>query len=71
MSRSSWRIPIVERADGSELGQVLRRAEMPMKPKPITYACEECGWTKTVAPRSNALKEGSGLISVRSVGVRR
>lgn len=31
---------------------------MPMKPKPFTYMCEECGWTKTVAPRSDALSPG-------------
>ncbi len=31
---------------------------MPMKPRPFTYVCEECKWTKTVAPRSDALRPG-------------
>ena len=31
---------------------------MPMKPRPFTYVCEECGWKKTVAPRSDALGPG-------------
>lgn len=28
---------------------------MPIKPRPFTFECEGCGWTKTVAPRSDAL----------------
>ena len=31
---------------------------MPMKPKPFTFVCDECGWKKTVAPRSDALGPG-------------
>jgi Zn finger protein HypA/HybF involved in hydrogenase expression len=31
---------------------------MPVKPRPFTYECEACGWRKTVAPRSDALRPG-------------
>lgn len=31
---------------------------MPVRPRPFTYECEGCGWTKTVAPRSDALVPG-------------
>lgn len=31
---------------------------MPIKPRPLTFECEGCGWTKTVAPRSDALAPG-------------
>ena len=31
---------------------------MPIKPRPFTFECEGCGWTKTVAPRSDALAPG-------------
>jgi Zn finger protein HypA/HybF involved in hydrogenase expression len=31
---------------------------MPVKPKPFTCECEACGWRKTVAPRSDALRPG-------------
>lgn len=31
---------------------------MPIKPHPMTYVCEDCGWKKTVAPRSDALGPG-------------
>jgi predicted RNA-binding Zn-ribbon protein involved in translation (DUF1610 family) len=28
---------------------------MPIKPRPITYECPTCGWSKTVAPHSDCL----------------
>lgn len=28
---------------------------MPIRPTPMHYACPACGWSKTVAPRSDAL----------------
>ena len=31
---------------------------MPIKPKPFTFVCDECGWKKNVAPRSDALGPG-------------
>jgi Zn finger protein HypA/HybF involved in hydrogenase expression len=31
---------------------------MPIKPRPFTFVCGECGWKKTVAPRSDALGAG-------------
>lgn len=31
---------------------------MPMKPRPFTLVCDDCGWKKTVAPRSDALGAG-------------
>lgn len=34
---------------------------MPVKPRPFTYVCDECGWRKTVAPRSDALQPGEWL----------
>lgn len=43
---------------------------MPIKPRPFTFECEGCGWTKTVAPRSDALAPGRGSTIARSVGAR-
>lgn len=34
---------------------------MPIKPRPFTYICDECGWSKTMAPRSDALRPGEWL----------
>lgn len=31
---------------------------MPIRPEPIAFSCPACGWSKTVAPRSDALKPG-------------
>ena len=31
---------------------------MPIRPRPFTFVCGECGWKKTVAPRSDALGPG-------------
>lgn len=31
---------------------------MPIKPHPIIWSCPSCGWSKTVAPRSDALAPG-------------
>jgi predicted RNA-binding Zn-ribbon protein involved in translation (DUF1610 family) len=31
---------------------------MPVRPQPRTYRCTTCGWSKTVAPRSDALMPG-------------
>jgi peptide subunit release factor 1 (eRF1) len=31
---------------------------MPVKPQPSTYECPACGWSKTVAPKSDCLAEG-------------
>ena len=31
---------------------------MPIRPGPITFSCPACGWSKIVAPRSDALKPG-------------
>lgn len=52
---------------------------MPIKPEPLTFMCDECGWKKTVAPRSDVLgpgdwfaccpKCGSEALSHRRAGV--
>jgi hypothetical protein len=42
---------------------------MPVRPRPFTFECGECGWKKTVAPQSDCLRPG-GLWCVRSVGVK-
>lgn len=34
---------------------------MPVKPRPFTFECEGCGWTKTVAPRSDTLALGEWI----------
>jgi rubredoxin len=31
---------------------------MPIRPHPTTYTCPQCKWSKTVAPRSDALGYG-------------
>ena len=31
---------------------------MPIHPTPMHYRCPACGWSKTVAPRSDALGPG-------------
>lgn len=31
---------------------------MPFPPKPFTFVCDKCGWKKTVAPLSDALRPG-------------
>ena len=31
---------------------------MPIRPSPSTYTCPSCHWSKTVAPRSDALMPG-------------
>ena len=31
---------------------------MPIRPTPMHYRCPACGWSKTVAPRSDALGPG-------------
>lgn len=31
---------------------------MPIPPSPTTYSCPACSWSKTVAPRSDALMHG-------------
>jgi transcription elongation factor Elf1 len=31
---------------------------MPIRPQPRTYTCPQCGWSKIVAPRSDALGPG-------------
>ena len=31
---------------------------MPIPPSPTTYTCPACHWSKTVAPRSDALMPG-------------
>ena len=31
---------------------------MPIPPPPTTYSCPACHWSKTVAPRSDALMPG-------------
>ena len=31
---------------------------MPIAPPPVTYRCPACRWSKTVAPRSDALMPG-------------
>jgi predicted RNA-binding Zn-ribbon protein involved in translation (DUF1610 family) len=31
---------------------------MPVRPHAHTYTCPQCGWSKTVAPRSDALGPG-------------
>ena len=51
---------------------------MPIKPRPFTFVCGECGWKKTVAPRSDVLgpgewfmqcpKCGSEALKMRAVG---
>ena len=41
---------------------------MPVKPPPITYRCAQCGWTKTVRPRSDALGPGDFFDSCPKCG---
>ena len=41
---------------------------MPIRPDPTTYACPACGWSKTVAPRSDALKPGEYFDTCPSCG---
>lgn len=31
---------------------------MPIPPRPFTVVCDKCGWKKTVAPLSDALRRG-------------
>ncbi|ETK23527.1 hypothetical protein IPC1436_29890 [Pseudomonas aeruginosa] len=31
---------------------------MPVKPRPFTFVCNDCGWKKTVAPQSDVLGQG-------------
>lgn len=31
---------------------------MPIQPRPCTYHCPSCGWSKTTAPLSDALMPG-------------
>lgn len=31
---------------------------MPIQPRPTTYSCPACHWSKTVAPRSDVLMPG-------------
>lgn len=31
---------------------------MPISPGPLMYTCPSCGWSKTVAPKSDALMPG-------------
>lgn len=31
---------------------------MPIRPPPCTFTCPSCGWSKTVAPQSDALMPG-------------
>lgn len=44
---------------------------MPIRPRPFTFACGNCGWKKTVAPLSDALGPGIGAIDVRNVETKR
>ena len=37
---------------------MLKDIDMPKPPVPTTYTCPSCGWSKTVAPRSDALMPG-------------
>lgn len=37
---------------------------MPVRPRPITYRCPACHWSKTVAPCSDALLPGIDHFSV-------
>ncbi|MDR1613190.1 MAG: hypothetical protein LBT97_10490 [Planctomycetota bacterium] len=37
---------------------------MPIRPPPRTYVCPACGWSKTVAPRSDVLIPGRDHFSV-------
>ena len=51
---------------------------MPIKPKPFTCVCDACGWSRTVAPRSDVLmpgewpercaKWGSKALTIRQAG---
>ena len=36
---------------------------MPIRPPPTTYVCPVCGWTKTVAPRSDCLMPGDSFVA--------
>ncbi len=31
---------------------------MPMRPRPFTFVCDNCGWKQTVAPLSDVLRPG-------------
>lgn len=36
---------------------------MPVPPRPLTYRCYACHWSKTVAPRSDVLMPGIDHLS--------
>lgn len=36
----------------------LKKTDMPIHPTPTTYTCPACGWSKTLAPQSDALMPG-------------
>jgi len=44
---------------------------MPIKPRPFTFECEGCGWTKTVAPQSDALASGEWIDQCSKCGEKR
>lgn len=41
---------------------------MPIRPQPRIYSCPQCGWSKTVAPRSDALMPGDVYVRCPSCG---
>ncbi|MDR1936592.1 MAG: hypothetical protein LBS49_13630 [Candidatus Accumulibacter sp.] len=41
---------------------------MPIKPPPRTYTCPKCGWSKSVAPKSDAFGPGDFFESCPKCG---
>ena len=40
---------------------------MPVRPSPMTYRCPSCGWSKTTAPKSDALLPGEFFTKCPSI----
>lgn len=41
---------------------------MPIRPKPTSYRCHQCNWSKTVAPKSDALGPGDWFSTCPACG---
>ncbi|PKN49387.1 MAG: hypothetical protein CVU58_03885 [Deltaproteobacteria bacterium HGW-Deltaproteobacteria-16] len=41
---------------------------MPIRPMPVTYRCPSCGWSKTTAPKSDALLPGDFFTKCQRCG---
>jgi transcription elongation factor Elf1 len=41
---------------------------MPIRPDPMRFICPVCGWSKSVAPRSDALRPGEFFLACPKCG---